>query len=408
MSLSSYINYHRRPRAQYVSVSEYNNKFNTNVEAPPGFEEEFQSALMEARRTTDPNDFVQHNFMNMRGSMKKSRGLRKGPGLSGRKAGKTYRQWGNKPKGSSSNHPGTVSSVVKSPVEKSEDDSAKRLLKEADSGIKDGQDTLDNSYITDVLLVKKENLNKFNAVLADPASTSFTVKDLKEVLGKFYRNDRPDRIEGKTWSELRKPDLVAHLKKLIKNKRNRPRSPPAPPAVQPPSIATNEDDLESFLDDYEEDASYEEIDPSSVAANDAFDAELDAFLDSTDVNDVTDNVTEEMSDMSTSPKAKEVSLQSQIDSFLSEAAQDSETYARDRAHVIHFSTGSGSLKSQLMKGRERYMKRLSDWLNGDKNAKIRMMDNKEVLVSSLRPNRDSLKKMLKTPAGEPRFCSCDK
>ena len=159
-----------------------------------------------------------------------------------------------------------------------------------------------------------------------------------------------------------------------------------------------EADLDAFLDDYEEDVTYEEVAPG----DDTFDEELEAFLASDDE-----------SPPAAAPKKKSVtyanepSLDSRIDSFLSEVAQDSETFARDRAHVLHFATGSGSLKSQLMKGRERYLERLSAFLEGDKTVKVRMMDNSEVLVSSLRPNRSSLRSMLKEKAGAPRYCKCD-
>ena len=159
-----------------------------------------------------------------------------------------------------------------------------------------------------------------------------------------------------------------------------------------------EADLDAFLDDYEEDVTYEEVAPG----DDTFDEELEAFLASDDE-----------SPPAAAPKKKSVtyanepSLDSRIDSFLSEVAQDSETFARDRAHVIHFATGSGSLKSQLMKGRDRYLERLSAFLEGDKTVKVRMMDNSEVLVSSLRPNRSSLRSMLKEKAGAPRYCKCD-
>ena len=35
------------------------------------------------------------------------------------------------------------------------------------------------------------------------------------------------------------------------------------------------------------------------------------------------------------------------------------------------------------------------------------MDNKEILLKSLKPNVESLKNLLATPHGEPRFCVCD-
>jgi len=101
MSVTSYINYHRRPHAQYMTVAEYNKKNSTNVEVPVGFQHEFESALIDARRVTDPNDFVQHSFTNMarrrrggrRSGGRVSSKSRSGAGLSGKIAGKTYTQW---------------------------------------------------------------------------------------------------------------------------------------------------------------------------------------------------------------------------------------------------------------------------------------------------------------------------
>ena len=104
---------------------------------------------------------------------------------------------------------------------------------------------------------------------------------------------------------------------------------------------------------------------------------------------------------------EEVSLSDQIDSFLADNAKDSQQFARDRSHVVHFNTASDNLKSRLMKGRDRYMKRLQQYVDGDTSVKVRMMDNKEVLVQSLKPNIASLKDLLTTPHGEPRFCVCD-
>ena len=79
------------------------------------------------------------------------------------------------------------------------------------------------------------------------------------------------------------------------------------------------------------------------------------------------------------------SLSDEIDSFLADGERQLQ-YARDRSHVIHFNTQSTNLASRLMKGRDRYMKRLQQYLDGDKSVKVRMMDNKEVLVAYPKPN----------------------
>ena len=116
---------------------------------------------------------------------------------------------------------------------------------------------------------------------------------------------------------------------------------------------------------------------------------------------------EEQAEQVEEVEEEEVSLSDQIDSFLADNAKDGQQFARDRSHVVHFNTGSDSLSQQLMKGRDRYMKRLQQYVDGDTSVKVRMMNNKEVLVQSLKPNIASLKDLLATPHGEPRFCVCD-
>lgn len=696
MSVTSYINYHRRPHAQYMTVAEYNNKNNTNVEVPAGFENEFESALMDARRVTDPNDFIQHSFTNMaarrrRGGGRRSggrrrggvsNGLRKGPGLSGKKAGRTYTQWTpSRIKGSVRRRPGTVpgalrnkgrigpedvpdkieevleamgvktinlegragqtkypdlrrdkeslddipamkrwATAVMNTLNKFKDTAntmnedeirqayqiltnishdvfktrvpernkinsglprdwqqrMEELYSDAYDALKDALDNLPAAKIvnkglsltdfdTTVNDDDKEDLNSelisalrstaalpktislskvrnelqrialnpldgeflknqlFLAKLARLANdggvpreviqklaplfksatnavfeatralkntaedTSDAIKqameqvepedeqsspsdktaeelaaerkkaeekqslmnDLAEVLFKDRKGDklaplepytRLQDVKGKlnrsikkakdtkldkdaeiikaieqatsrrdSFAEKKKKEKeIAEKKKKENAKQQKPAEKPAQKVVgtrsqtkktkkNNPNPVQEEADLDAFLDDYDEDVTYEEVAPG----DDTFDEELEAFLASGDE-----------SPPAAAPKksvtyANEPSLDSRIDSFLSEAAQDSETFARDRAHVIHFATGSGSLKSQLMKGRERYLERLSAFLDGDNTVKVRMLDNKEVLVSSLRPNRSSLRSMLKEKPGAPRYCKCD-
>lgn len=106
------------------------------------------------------------------------------------------------------------------------------------------------------------------------------------------------------------------------------------------------------------------------------------------------------------PAPKAPSLHEEINAYLRTGAKDESAFERDRAHVVHFNTTSMNLPSRLMKGRDRYMKRLQAYVDGDTSVKVRMMDNKEVLVSSLKPNMASLKKMLAASSGAPRFCDC--
>ena len=233
----AYINYHRKPRAQFLSISQYNEKYGTSVPENKEFESAFRSALASARKSTDPNEYLQHSFTNL---------------------------------------------------------------------------------------------------------------------------DAPYEAKEEQAKETEETAEVS------------PREEEAP-------------ELEDFLDDYEEAA------PKAVEANPqagTVAVEKDAAEPQAEYEETT-------------------SLSEEIDSFLAEAAKDSSQYARDRSHVIHFNTQSTNLASRLMKGRDRYMKRLQQYLDGDTTVKVRMMDNKEILVASLKPNPESLQDVLETAHGEPRYCTCD-
>ena len=141
-------------------------------------------------------------------------------------------------------------------------------------------------------------------------------------------------------------------------------------------IASGNDDglkpsLDDFLDDYDE-TNYEEVIEEKAAASE-----------------------------------QKRSVHDEIKDFVAETAKDSESYARDLSHIVHFNTKSSNMGERLMKGRDRYMKRLKAYVDGDKTVKVRMMNNKEVLVSELSPNIASLQEMLNSKSGAPRFCKCD-
>ena len=239
----AYINYHRKPRAQFLSISQYNEKYGASVPEDKEFESAFRSALTSARKTTDPNEYLQHSFTN-----------------------------------------------------------------------------LDAPYEAE-----EEHM-----------STEETEETAEEV----------------------------HL-----------QEEEAP-------------ELEDFLDDYEEAT----VEKQAVAPPVQTEAKEEAKAEAAEPQAEYDETT---------------SLSDEIDSFLAETAKDSTQYARDRSHVIHFNTQSTNLASRLMKGRDRYMKRLQQYLDGDKSVKVRMMDNKEILVASLKPNPESLQDVLETAHGEPRYCTCD-
>jgi hypothetical protein len=264
---TAYINYHRKPFRQFLSVAEYNELHGTEIEASEEFENQFYAALMQAKRVTDPNDYVQHNFDNM--------------GI----------VW----------------------------DAAKAI-----AGFNAHKKSA-NHFIQK----KVDKIEKVKQTVVDAVETA------------------KDKLTG-----------------------------------------GEEIQLEDFLDDYEE----APVKATPVETNEEI----------TEPAVATEEVAEEYVE-----EEETVSLSDEIDSFLHSVAKDSQQFTRDRSHVVHFSVDSDNLSSRLMKGRDRYMKRLKQYLDGDESVKVRMMDNKEILVSALKPNTASLRDLLQTPHGEPRYCSCD-
>ena len=426
MSITTYVNYHRRPHVHFLTVAEYNAKFKTNIEAPVGFEHELEGALALARRVTDPNEYIQHDFMAMgrrRGRKSSGRG---GAGLSGRSPGKTYKQYSSALKGSSAKRQGSNPSVIRKSARTNKERNKDSLIKpfpvptkkvKKEKEQKDTRST-NNSGNDERETKEDDSDNGATGLKGLGGDKNITIERVKKAAnGKGYEGGGLNVPDIKTFldandidSEGTRKELERKLKELIGIEVEESASSGGANGA---NNETNAMDLDDFLDDYNEDVAYEEVDPSDLttdlAAVDiaAVEDDLDAFLASEDFDSPPMETKTSSPTETAAPKTTEPSLTEQIDSYLSTNAQDSETFARDRAHVIHFATGNGSLRSQLMKGRERYMKRLSDFLNGDMAAKVRMMDNKEVLVSALKPNRSSLKKLLQAKPGEPRFCKCD-
>lgn len=278
----AYINYHRKPRVQFLSIKQYNETFGTTIEENEQFEHAFKSAWTSAKRQTDPNEYIQHNF-------------------------------------STSNMVGFA-------------DIAKKL-------VEDAQNKILRKYTNNGK--KLYNINSSAA----------------EIVGAGLEKAKVGVEEG-----------VKNVKEKVKKVLNKPKE---------------EEEEVQFLDDY---AEQNEVSEAPEAP------EVHESPVETPVEDVSDDY---------------VSLSDQIDSLLADTAKDGQQFARDRAHVIHFNTMSEDLSSRLMKGRDRYLKRLQQYVDGDTSVKVRMFNNKEVLVSSLKPNIASLKSLLQTASGEPRYCICD-
>lgn len=252
----AYINYHRQPRVQFTSISDYNQKFSANVPENEAFEAAFHAAWSVARRETDPNEYLQHAFNTEE------------MGIAKRMAGYLW----NKVRGK-----------------------------------------------------KKEKKEKPEIIFIPPPPQS------------------PKTEENRVVSE-----------NVVKEEPNQQMKP----------------SLSDFLDDYEEEAHYEEV---------------EAPLN----------------------EKQQQSIHDAIDEFIHSQSKDSQQYNRDRSHVVHFNTDSNNIAQRLMKGRDRYMKRLKAYLDGDKTVKIRTMDNKEQLVSDLKPCLDSLRELVESKSGQPRFVKCE-
>lgn len=85
-------------------------------------------------------------------------------------------------------------------------------------------------------------------------------------------------------------------------------------------------------------------------------------------------------------------------------AQDKNiTDERTLTHLVGFQGKS----VELMKGKDRYMKSLRAYADGDQSAEVRLFDGNKILVSELKPNLASLKQLFASfPAG-PHTVQCD-
>lgn len=59
---TAYVQYHRQPHSQYLSIDEYNQKFGTNIHADHEFDTYFKQAYKKARAEAGMGEFIQQNF----------------------------------------------------------------------------------------------------------------------------------------------------------------------------------------------------------------------------------------------------------------------------------------------------------------------------------------------------------
>jgi len=107
--------------------------------------------------------------------------------------------------------------------------------------------------------------------------------------------------------------------------------------------------------------------------------------------------------------APQKSEKDEISEIVLSAAVDSEAYTQDMRHLIQFKSSDIKIKDQLVKGRPRYMKAIKDYVNGNKNAEIKMSfrkKNKMVKIADLKPKIASLKALLRSQPGEMRVVEC--
>ena len=342
----AYINYHRKPRTAFMSIQEFNETHGTEIELNEQFENQFKMALMAARYETDPNDYIQHTFgMTHVGGKKPSLGSMFKPTRAG--------SW-----------------------------AAKRL--------------------------KRQMYTKEHKIVAGQAKRGATIAGGAIARASSQGIQSTKQVGKDSYKWIRGGGIRRNLSKL----GNRIRGGKRGEVEQEETEEQVYDEQMDFLDDYEQPA--EEQTPKVEEQAEQVEEQAEQVEEQAEqVEEQAEQVeeqakqVEEQAEQVEEVEEEEVSLSDQIDSFLAENAKDSQQFARDRSHVVHFNTGSDSLSQQLMKGRDRYMKRLQQYVDGDTSVKIRMMNNKEVLVQSLKPNIASLKDLLATPHGEPRFCVCD-
>jgi len=81
--------------------------------------------------------------------------------------------------------------------------------------------------------------------------------------------------------------------------------------------------------------------------------------------------------------------------------------AQTLQHLVAFKSKCTNVRERLMKGKGRYIEQLKAYLNGDDNAEVRMFTGKKVKVSSLNPNKESLKSLFESFPSGPHIVECD-
>jgi len=75
--------------------------------------------------------------------------------------------------------------------------------------------------------------------------------------------------------------------------------------------------------------------------------------------------------------------------------------------TLKYLVGFQGKEVALMKGKDRYIKSLKAYASGDQSADIRLFDGNKVLVSELKPNKQSLKELFAAFPSGPHTVICD-
>lgn len=99
----------------------------------------------------------------------------------------------------------------------------------------------------------------------------------------------------------------------------------------------------------------------------------------------------------------------EIENIVSENAKDGADLKMDMQHLIQFKVTGMPLRDTLLKGRPRYLQAIKDYLKGDENAELKMSyraKNRTVKIKDLKPDRSSLKQLLKSKPNGLRVVNC--
>jgi len=115
---------------------------------------------------------------------------------------------------------------------------------------------------------------------------------------------------------------------------------------------------------------------------------------------LTEEVQDEYSACKTCGSEEHDSFESKLDTV---EAEDAQTLN----HMVAFKGNCANIKDQTMKGKSRYIDSLKAYAAGDATAEVRMFSGKKMLVSALKPNKESLKKLFESFPNGPHIVDCD-